>query len=772
MPDLKIKRAPAVDSNNRAWIQVYDDINDIIKSVNKKSTDESRTKGTDGADGDVRLFKDNVKRKYFIEGKFKDGWAKRELLFSDNDDASQDESINFSATESYVKPDGTVAFTAVQPGITPSNTNHLATKGYVDGSVTLGGSLDYLTISNQVITRNAIDLAADITGTLPINKGGTNATSFTTGKALEFVNGSIASSSINLGTLLVDIVDTAATAGTGGQHGNLPTGHVCLIEDGGASGNQAKIYNVKSANTRMTISDSSSSGSDFIEFNVADQSLNINRFDTIYHYDDTNANVETSPASGADGMAFVDTSTVTFTVNDQAGSGTYENKVKISAVAANDNTTYTTNASTVSGGANFNLSAANPSSTDTVKFASAGATTVSRTDASTIQISSTDTNTTNINSSESTGGDFVSLVEDADTVRALKKGTGINIEIEGQGDGEDVVKISSTVDTSGLLTNGIVIIEDWNGSEVEETASASGGDKLRFVENDGIEWSISGPTSSVISVTPSLSGYNASNWNNAYTHSQATHAPTNAEQNVQSDWNAGSGDAHILNKPSIPTRTSLGIDTDDAVAFGSITCENGFVVVDTTDESGATAGFKYISDSGVGDRVDIGWGGSYGANMELYSKSHSSRAGEFKLIYGTGGSAGSVYFTHKGASHANKMQLTHNGNLHVKEDVFAYSSSVASDRKLKKNIIDTKYGLKDVLKLRGVDFDWKEKRNKTHDIGVIAQEIQKVIPELVTEIKDLNGNDTHLTVDYAKLVPVLIESIKELKKELDGIRLS
>ena len=64
------------------------------------------------------------------------------------------------------------------------------------------------------------------------------------------------------------------------------------------------------------------------EFNVADQSLNITRFDTIYHYDDTNANVETSPASGADGIAFVDTSTVTFTVNDQAGSGTYENKVK------------------------------------------------------------------------------------------------------------------------------------------------------------------------------------------------------------------------------------------------------------------------------------------------------------------------------------------------------------------------------------------------------------------------------------------------------------
>ena len=136
MADLTIKRAPSVTTNGRAWLQVYDDINDIIKSVNRKSTDESRTKGSDGNDGDIRLFKDNVKAKYFLEGKFKDGWAKRELLFSDADDASQDESINFSATESYVKPDGTVPFTAVQTGVAPSSTNHLATKGYVDSNAT------------------------------------------------------------------------------------------------------------------------------------------------------------------------------------------------------------------------------------------------------------------------------------------------------------------------------------------------------------------------------------------------------------------------------------------------------------------------------------------------------------------------------------------------------------------------------------------------------------------------------------------------------------
>ena len=52
------------------------------------------------------------------------------------------------------------------------------------------------------------------------------------------------------------------------------------------------------------------------------------------------------------------------------------------------------------------------------------------------------------------------------------------------------------------------------------------------------------------------------NWNTAYTHSQATHAPTDAEANVQADWTATSGDAHILNKPTIPTVPSSYAPTD------------------------------------------------------------------------------------------------------------------------------------------------------------------------------------------------------------------
>ena len=91
-------------------------------------------------------------------------------------------------------------------------------------------------------------------------------------------------------------------------------------------------------------------------------------------------------------------------------------------------------------------------------------------------------------------------------------------------------------------------------------------------------------------------------------------------------------------------------------------------------------------------------------------------------------------------------------------------------QKLKTNIVDTKYGLKDVLNLRGVDFNWKEKREGVRDVGFIAQEVQEVVPELVKESQGLNGDESFLTVDYGKMVPILVESIKELKKELNELK--
>lgn len=85
----------------------------------------------------------------------------------------------------------------------------------------------------------------------------------------------------------------------------------------------------------------------------------------------------------------------------------------------------------------------------------------------------------------------------------------------------------------------------------------------------------------------------------------------------------------------------------------------------------------------------------------------------------------------------------------------------ASDINLKKNIETIKNPLNTVLKLRGVSFDWKQTGDKSY--GIIAQELEKVLPELVKtkEIKSVN---------YNGLIGVLIEAIKELSTQVEELK--
>ena len=119
----------------------------------------------------------------------------------------------------------------------------------------------------------------------------------------------------------------------------------------------------------------------------------------------------------------------------------------------------------------------------------------------------------------------------------------------------------------------------------------------------------------------------------------------------------------------------------------------------------------------------------------------------------------------------NQFRFTHNGDFLADEDIVAYSSSVGSDIKLKKNVKDISYGLKDVLDIRAVEFDWKEKRSGKHDIGFIAQEIEKIIPEVVKEVDTLNADgETHKVVDYAKLTSVLMKAIQEQQVQINELK--
>ena len=88
-----------------------------------------------------------------------------------------------------------------------------------------------------------------------------------------------------------------------------------------------------------------------------------------------------------------------------------------------------------------------------------------------------------------------------------------------------------------------------------------------------------------------------------------------------------------------------------------------------------------------------------------------------------------------------------------------------SDERLKKNIKSFKNPLEKLCKLEAIEFDWNEEAKKTFekegsDIGLIAQDVEKVIPEVIGENRD------YKTIEYDKLTTLLIGAVKELKQEI------
>jgi hypothetical protein len=109
---------------------------------------------------------------------------------------------------------------------------------------------------------------------------------------------------------------------------------------------------------------------------------------------------------------------------------------------------------------------------------------------------------------------------------------------------------------------------------------------------------------------------------------------------------------------------------------------------------------------------------------------------------------------------ANVASISGGGTAHFNGDVVAYSSS---DERLKDNKKNIENALEKVESLNGIEFDWNDKQDiyTGHDIGVIAQEVEKIAPEIVA-----NREDGYKAVKYEKLVPLLIEAIKELSEKV------
>ncbi len=166
----------------------------------------------------------------------------------------------------------------------------------------------------------------------------------------------------------------------------------------------------------------------------------------------------------------------------------------------------------------------------------------------------------------------------------------------------------------------------------------------------------------------------------------------------------------------------------------------------------ATLGEKILLYPGAVGEVGIG---VYGGELRLHCDIPSG-----KVSFGTQDNAG-VFSENALAQRNGAFAFSILGSLWVN------GTTYASDERFKQNITAIQSPLQKLLQINGVEYEMKTKEfSKNHfvsgrQIGLLAQNVEKVIPEAVNE------KDGYKGVDYAKLVPLLIEAIKEQNKKMD-----
>ena len=164
-----------------------------------------------------------------------------------------------------------------------------------------------------------------------------------------------------------------------------------------------------------------------------------------------------------------------------------------------------------------------------------------------------------------------------------------------------------------------------------------------------------------------------------------------------------------------------------------------------------------------GDTITVGdshtFGNGAGDNLHIESSS-----GENIVI----NSAGGIIVLQGGGTE--RFRLDSSGNMSATGNITAYGS--VSDERLKENIEVIENPIEKIKNLKGVTFTYKKDEQKS--TGLIAQDLEKVLPEAVYKTLDidLNGDseDEHLAIRYGNTVGLLVEAIKELEarvKELE-----
>jgi hypothetical protein len=184
----------------------------------------------------------------------------------------------------------------------------------------------------------------------------------------------------------------------------------------------------------------------------------------------------------------------------------------------------------------------------------------------------------------------------------------------------------------------------------------------------------------------------------------------------------------------------------------------GFVKASGTTISYDNSTYLPTSGGTITGNLTVQAGGTNGVNTGVTSRDiTAARTSNTGVVYL--GSDGSHYLYFDSANY--QMPT---GGLYVGGLVNCTSLTETSSIRYKENVVTLESSLDKVLKLRGVSYNRKE--TNTKEIGVIAEEVEKILPEVI----NYNDDGQVDAVSYGRLTAVLIEAIKEQQKQIDELK--
>jgi hypothetical protein len=137
-------------------------------------------------------------------------------------------------------------------------------------------------------------------------------------------------------------------------------------------------------------------------------------------------------------------------------------------------------------------------------------------------------------------------------------------------------------------------------------------------------------------------------------------------------------------------------------------------------------------------------------------------------IYSTGSDGNTMYLGEYGGIF---QFINTDGGNNIKfanGAITCVSLTQTSDERLKRNIRNSHYGLKEVMALRPVEYLFKN--SDVPQLGLLAQEVKKIIPEVVTGKEGDIEKGEILGISYGNLVPALVSAIKEQQQQIEALK--